>query len=95
MNSNNISNTNFGKVINHCRQLLITQFTNSKVEFNRRQTNSVTHGLTQTTPLETNSQIYIGVVPCIHDFYLNKFCPLEKIRNQIVKEKIKLKSHSR
>lgn len=43
VDSNTSSNKDFGSVISHCRQLLRTQFTNFKIDFNRRQANEVTH----------------------------------------------------
>jgi len=37
--------TEFGQVISACRSLFYTHFLNSKVEFNMRQTNELTHTL--------------------------------------------------
>ena len=70
--STNSSNKEFGSIISHCQQLIRTQLINSKIEFSRRQTNEVTHELTQTTLLEANSQLFIDVPPYINDLLSNE-----------------------
>lgn len=55
VNSNNSSNTDFGSITSHCRQLLNAQVTNSKVEFSCRQANEVTRESALATQIEASS----------------------------------------
>jgi len=70
--TNNSSNTHFRSIISHCRHLLNTHFTNTKVEFSRRRVNKVTHELTHAISLEASSQLVINVPPCINEVLSNK-----------------------
>ena len=45
--SNKPDVSEFSHIISGCERLFHSQFTNSRVEFNRRQTNAVAHALTE------------------------------------------------
>jgi len=55
----------FGLVISACRSMFRSKFTNSKVEFNRRQANEVAHALTGVAALLASLTIYSIVPRCI------------------------------
>jgi len=71
-NSRRVDITKFGQVLSACRQLFDTKFTNSKVEFIRRQTNEVTHHLAGVAALLTSLTIYTNVPRCIEQIIDNE-----------------------
>jgi hypothetical protein len=56
--------TEFSHVITTCRHLF-SSFTNSRVEFNRRQANVVAHTLASETTLSANPTVYFEIPYCI------------------------------
>jgi ribonuclease HI len=65
VNSDIDDNNEFGCIISSCRQLLHNNFQNSHVEFNRRQTNEVTHELAHAAPFNLNSHVLDDIPSCI------------------------------
>jgi len=65
VNSDVDENSEFGGIISACRRLLLNNFHNSRVEFNKRQVNEVAHELAQTTPLNPSSLIIDDALSCI------------------------------
>jgi hypothetical protein len=53
------------------RRLFTSSYTNSRVEFNRRQANEVAHALARVVPYSASPTIYIDVPPCIERFIVN------------------------
>jgi hypothetical protein len=51
----------FGQVMADARRLFSSSFTNSRVEFNRRQVNEVAHVLARVAPFSSSFTIYIDV----------------------------------
>lgn len=62
----------FGFIISACRSLFNLHFTNSKVEFNRRQANEVAHTLAGVATLLASSTTYSYVPRCIEHLILKK-----------------------
>ena len=62
----------FGHVISTCKRLFTSLFSNSKVEFNRRQANVVAHTLARVATLSASSTIYSNVPFCIEQFIINE-----------------------
>lgn len=60
-NSNRTDVTKFGHISASCGGLYSSHFTNSSVEFNRRQTNVVDHVLASETTLSASPNIYLDV----------------------------------
>jgi ribonuclease HI len=58
---NRVDVTKTGHILTTCRQLFTTHFTNSKVEFSRRQTNEVAHSLAGVATLSASPKIYYHV----------------------------------
>lgn len=50
--------TKYGLVISACRILFNTHFSNSKYEFNRRQTNEIAHTIVEVATLSASPNIY-------------------------------------
>jgi hypothetical protein len=61
----------FGQVMTTTRRLFNSSFTNSRVEFNKRQVNGVAHALAPVVPYSVSPAIYIDVPPCIEQFIAN------------------------
>jgi hypothetical protein len=64
--------TEFGQVLSTARRLFTTFFTNSRVEFNRRQANEVAHALARVAPFSASPTIYIDVPHCIEQLIINE-----------------------
>jgi hypothetical protein len=63
--------TEFGQLMSATRRLFTSSFTNSRVEFKRRQANEVAHVLARVAPFSTSPTIYIDVPHCIEQFIAN------------------------
>jgi hypothetical protein len=50
-------NSEFGCIISACRHLLVNNFQNSHVEFNRRQVNQIANKLAQAALFNHNSHV--------------------------------------
>jgi len=62
----------FGLIISACRRLFSSQFTNSKVEFTRRQANEVAHVLARAATLLASPTTYSIVPRCIEHLIINE-----------------------
>lgn len=62
----------FGIIISACRSLFDLHFTNSKVEFNRRQANEVAHTLAGVATLLASPTTYSYVPRCIEHLIINE-----------------------
>lgn len=62
--------TEFGRVISICLTLFNTHFSNSKVEFNRRQANEAAHTLVGDAALATSPTNYYHVAHCINSLII-------------------------
>jgi len=63
--------TEFGQVISAWESLFTTHFSNSKVEFNRRQTIEVAYILAEVVALSAGSKIYYHIPCCINHLLLS------------------------
>jgi hypothetical protein len=70
--SNRSDVSEFGHIISECKRLFISQFTNSRVEFNRRQTNEVAHALAGEAALLASPTMYFHISDCINDIIINE-----------------------
>jgi hypothetical protein len=61
----------FGQVMADARRLFSSSFTNSQVEFNRRQANEVAHVLARVAPFSASPTIYIDAPHCIKQIIVN------------------------
>ncbi|KAK2394517.1 hypothetical protein QL285_056337 [Trifolium repens] len=64
--------TEFGQLMSEARRLFTTFFTNSRVEFNRRQANEVAHVLARVASFSASPTIYIDVPHCIEHYITNE-----------------------
>jgi ribonuclease HI len=64
--------TEFGHVLSTARRIFTSSFTNSRVEFNRRQANEVAHALARVAPFSASPTIYIDVPHCIEQIIINE-----------------------
>jgi ribonuclease HI len=64
--------TEFGQLMSVIRRLFASSFTNSRVEFNRRQANEVAHVLARVAPFSASPTIYIDVPHCIERYIVNE-----------------------
>jgi ribonuclease HI len=64
--------TKFGQVMSVIRSLFTSSFTNSRVEFSRRQANEVAHALARVAPFSASPTIYIDVPHCIERIIINE-----------------------
>jgi hypothetical protein len=75
-NSQQTNVTKFGQIIAACQSMLSSDFVNSRVFFNSRQTNVVAHAFTSEATLSASPNIYLEVPHCITNvviiFYLKK-----------------------
>ncbi|KAK2359027.1 hypothetical protein QL285_096155 [Trifolium repens] len=62
----------FGHVLSTARSLFSSSFTNSRVEFNRRQANEVAHVLARVALFSASPTIYIDVPHCIEQIIINE-----------------------
>jgi ribonuclease HI len=62
----------FGQVMYASRRLFSSAFTNSRVEFNRRQANEVAHVLARVALFSASPTIYIDVPHCIEHIIINE-----------------------
>ena len=69
--SNRLDVSEFGNIIYGCQRLFYSQFTNSRVEFNRQQANAVAHALTGEAVLSASPNIYFRIPRCINDIINN------------------------
>jgi len=61
-----------GHIISVCRRLFTSHFTNSKIEFNRQQTNELAHTLTRVATLSVNFTTYYIVPHRIEQLIINE-----------------------
>jgi len=64
--------TEFGNTIGACRELFSISFTNSRVEFIRRQANAVAHTLAREATSLTSPNIYYVIPHCIETIIINE-----------------------
>jgi hypothetical protein len=64
--------TEFGHVLSTARRLFTSSFSNSRVEFNRRQANKVAHALARVASFSASPTIYIDVPYCIEQIIINE-----------------------
>jgi ribonuclease HI len=62
----------FGSIISSCRLLFSSFFSNSRVEFVRRQTNAVAHALARETTLLASPAVYYDIPNCIETLITNE-----------------------
>jgi hypothetical protein len=62
----------FGCIISSCRSLLRNLFSNSRVEFVRRQANVVAHTLAREATCSTSSAVYYEIPTCIETIIINE-----------------------
>jgi len=62
----------FGHIITACQSLFTNQFTNSRVEFTKRQTNAVAHALTGEALLSVSPTVYFNTPRCINNVIFNE-----------------------
>jgi len=62
----------FGCIISSCHTLVSSFFTNSRVEFVRRQANEVAHVLAGEATLLTSPAIYFHITKCIESVIINE-----------------------
>jgi len=68
---NQIDVTEFAYVITSCRKFFVVQFTNSKVEFHRRQTNEIDKTLVMVAILSASLATYFHVSNCVITLIVN------------------------
>ncbi|CAJ2637916.1 unnamed protein product [Trifolium pratense] len=64
--------TEFGDIIGECKRYFSLFFTNSLVEFNRRQANEVAHALARVATSLASSNIFTDVPTCISQLIMNE-----------------------
>ena len=64
--------TEFGNIITASRSLLLSKFTNSRVEFVRRQANVVAHTLAGEATFLASLAIYFHIPNCIETLIINE-----------------------
>ena len=62
--------TEFGHIIATCRGIFSTSFTNSRVEFTRRQTNAAAHALAREATSLANPITYFVIPQCIESIII-------------------------
>jgi len=62
----------FGCIISSCRFLFSSFFTNSRVEFVRRQANGVAHVLAEEATLLASPVVYFHIPDCIESLIINE-----------------------
>jgi len=76
----------FGHIISGCQKLIHSQFTNYRVEFNRRQINTIAHTLAREVVLSVSLAIYfhihvIFMILLLMICYKHLFFKIKKIKN--------------
>ncbi|GAU17355.1 hypothetical protein TSUD_232310 [Trifolium subterraneum] len=71
-NNNMIDESVFGDIIKDCKHVFNSYFTNSHVEFIRRQVNGVAHNLAKVAPSLANFRIHTDIPTCIQDLIINE-----------------------
>jgi len=71
-NSNRQDVTKFGHIITTCQFFFSSYFTNSRVEFNRRQTNMIVHALAGYATLSASPTIHSDVPDCMNNIIINE-----------------------
>jgi len=69
-NRNDLSE--FGCIISSCRSLFRNLFSNSRVEFVKRQANAVAHTLAREATRSTSRAIYYDIPTCIETIIINE-----------------------
>jgi len=64
--------SDFGCIINSCRSLFSSLFSNSRVEFVRRQANVVAHALAKDATLLASHAVYYDIPNCIESLIINE-----------------------
>ncbi|RHN79799.1 hypothetical protein MtrunA17_Chr1g0181271 [Medicago truncatula] len=62
----------FGSIIDACRDLFSNSFTNSRVEFIRRQANAAVHALAREATSLASPHIYYEIPLCIETIIINE-----------------------
>jgi len=62
----------FGCIISSCRSLFNALFSNSRVEFVRRQANRIAHALAREATLLASPAIYYNISTCIETLIINE-----------------------
>ena len=70
--SRTVNVTKFGHIIDVCRDIFSTSFTNSQVEFIRRQANVTAHALTREATSLASPVIYYAIPYCIETIIINE-----------------------
>ncbi|KAK2362141.1 hypothetical protein QL285_087230 [Trifolium repens] len=70
--SSNQDFTEFGVILNQCKLMFSNFYSNSSVEFVRRQANEVAHNLAKAATLSTSFQILVDVPNCIEHLLINE-----------------------
>jgi len=70
--SNRKDEYDFGAIIRECRNSFSSFFTNSQVEFIRRQANEVTHSLARAAPLLPSFHLFTEMPHCIDSIIVNE-----------------------
>jgi len=71
-NQNRVDVTETCHILSACRLLFSSYFTNSKVEFSRRQANEAAHTLAGVATLSASPTIYYRVPRCIEQIIINE-----------------------
>jgi len=70
--SRTVDVTEFGTIIGACQHLFSFSFTNSRVEFIRRQTNAAAHALAREATSLASLTIYYAIPHCIETIIINE-----------------------
>lgn len=70
--SRKVDDSEFGQIISACQSLFSTHFTNSRVEFIRRQANEVAHALAGEATLLASPITYFNPPRCINNIIFNE-----------------------
>jgi ribonuclease HI len=70
--SSNQDFTEFGVILNQCKLMFSNFYSNSSVEFVRRQANEVAHNLAKAATLSASFQILVDVPNCIEHLLINE-----------------------
>jgi ribonuclease HI len=70
--SRHTDNTEFGSIMKACREMFSAHFTNSRVEFIRRQANAAAHALARKAISLASPTIYYVIPSCIESNIINE-----------------------
>lgn len=70
--SNLFDVSEFEHITIECKRLFNSKFTNSRVEFNRRQANQVVHALARVVASSASRTIYFNIPYCINNIIINE-----------------------